>query len=71
MQIYSLFMFLGIFSTFLIPETKRLTLEKLSGEYDMSDENDAGPDMAVGEPRSEFGQEGVADGVKVESENSL
>jgi hypothetical protein len=32
MQIYSLFMFLGIFTTLLIPETKRLTLEQLSGE---------------------------------------
>jgi MFS transporter, PHS family, inorganic phosphate transporter len=59
MQIYSLFMFLGIFTTLLIPETKRLTLEKLSGEYDMSGE-------AVREPGSEVGQEGVADGVKAE-----
>lgn len=32
MQIYSLFMFLGIFTTLCIPETKRLTLEQLSGE---------------------------------------
>ncbi|KAK3677370.1 acid phosphatase pho5 [Recurvomyces mirabilis] len=32
MQIYALFMFLGIFSTLLIPETKRLTLEQLAGE---------------------------------------
>jgi len=35
MQIYSLFMFLGIFTTLLIPETKRLTLEQLSGEESM------------------------------------
>jgi PHS family inorganic phosphate transporter-like MFS transporter len=34
MQIFSLFMFLGIFTSFLIPETKRLTLEQLSGEED-------------------------------------
>ena len=39
MQIYSLFMFLGIFSTLLIPETKRITLEQLAGEYDMGDES--------------------------------
>lgn len=35
MQIYSLFMFLGIFTTLCIPETKRLTLEQLSGEDPM------------------------------------
>jgi hypothetical protein len=63
MQIYSLFMFLGIFTTLLIPETKRITLEKLSGEYDMSDESVAGADVAVLEPGSEVSQEGVADGV--------
>ena len=63
MQIYSLFMFLGIFTTLLIPETKRLTLEKLSGEYDMSDEPVGGADVAVPKPGSEGGQEGVADGV--------
>ena len=32
-------MLLGIFTTLLIPETKRMTLEKLSGEYDMSSES--------------------------------
>ena len=32
MQIFALFMFLGIFLTLLIPETKRKTLEELSGE---------------------------------------
>ena len=32
MQIYALFMLLGTFFTFLIPETKRKTLEELSGE---------------------------------------
>jgi MFS transporter, PHS family, inorganic phosphate transporter len=32
MQIYSLFMFLGIFTTLLIPETRRISLEVLSGE---------------------------------------
>ncbi|CAI7658661.1 hypothetical protein N7533_000098 [Penicillium manginii] len=32
MQIFALFMFCGIFTSFLIPETKRKTLEELSGE---------------------------------------
>ncbi|KAI8946891.1 major facilitator superfamily domain-containing protein [Xylaria longipes] len=32
LQIYALFMFLGIFTTMLVPETKRKTLEELSGE---------------------------------------
>ena len=32
MQIFALFMFLGIFTTMLIPETKRKTLEELAGE---------------------------------------
>jgi len=35
MQIYSAFMFAGIFTSLLIPETKRKTLEELSGEFDM------------------------------------
>ena len=32
MEIYALFMLLGIFTTLLIPETKRKTLEELAGE---------------------------------------
>lgn len=32
MQIFALFMLLGIFTTMLIPETKRKTLEELAGE---------------------------------------
>ena len=32
MQIFALFMLCGIFTTFLIPETKRKTLEELAGE---------------------------------------
>jgi PHS family inorganic phosphate transporter-like MFS transporter len=34
MQIYSVFMFAGIFTSLLIPETKRKTLEDLAGEYE-------------------------------------
>lgn len=37
MQIYSVFMFAGIFTTLLIPETKRKTLEELNGEYEFSE----------------------------------
>jgi PHS family inorganic phosphate transporter-like MFS transporter len=32
MQIFALFMLLGFFTSFLIPETKRKTLEELAGE---------------------------------------
>ncbi|KAF2211193.1 hypothetical protein CERZMDRAFT_43862, partial [Cercospora zeae-maydis SCOH1-5] len=32
LQIFALFMLLGCFTTLLIPETKRLTLEQLAGE---------------------------------------
>ena len=32
MQIFALFMLCGLFTTFLIPETKRKTLEELAGE---------------------------------------
>jgi PHS family inorganic phosphate transporter-like MFS transporter len=45
MQIYSLFMFLGIFTTLCIPETKRKTLEELSGE-DISAPQSQGADNA-------------------------
>ncbi|KAF2175639.1 phosphate permease [Zopfia rhizophila CBS 207.26] len=40
MQIYSVFMFAGIFTTFLIPETKRKTLEQLAGEVEGTPEYD-------------------------------
>jgi PHS family inorganic phosphate transporter-like MFS transporter len=36
MQIFSAFMFAGIFTTLLIPETKRKTLEDLAGEFAMA-----------------------------------
>lgn len=34
LEIYSLFMLCGVFSTLLIKETKRKTLEELAGEDD-------------------------------------
>lgn len=33
MEIFALFMLLGIFTTLLIPETKRLSLEEISERY--------------------------------------
>ncbi|KAF9693898.1 hypothetical protein EKO04_008344 [Ascochyta lentis] len=39
MQIFSAFMFAGIFTTLLIPETKRKTLEDLSQDWDLSEES--------------------------------
>ncbi|VBB83889.1 Putative Inorganic phosphate transporter PHO [Podospora comata] len=41
LEIYALFMLLGLGTTAMIVETKRKTLEELAGEYDMSDEETA------------------------------
>ena len=46
MEIFALFMFLGIFTTLLIPETKRKTLEQLAGEVPGTPEYD--PALARG-----------------------
>ncbi len=40
MQIFALFMFLGIFTSLLVPETKRKTLEQLAGEVPGTPEYD-------------------------------
>ncbi|KAK4992850.1 hypothetical protein LTR28_001178, partial [Elasticomyces elasticus] len=40
MEIYALFMLCGLFTTFLIPETKRKTLEQLAGEVPGTPEYD-------------------------------
>ncbi|KAF2108188.1 major facilitator superfamily domain-containing protein [Lophiotrema nucula] len=42
MQIFSAFMFCGIFTTLLIPETKRRTLEDLAQDWDMGGESITG-----------------------------
>ncbi|KAJ4294487.1 acid phosphatase pho5 [Kalmusia sp. IMI 367209] len=42
MQIFSAFMFAGIFTTLLIPETKRRTLEELAQDWDMGGESITG-----------------------------
>jgi PHS family inorganic phosphate transporter-like MFS transporter len=46
MEIYALFMFLGIFTSLLIPETKRKTLEQLAGEVPGTPEYD--PSTLIG-----------------------
>jgi PHS family inorganic phosphate transporter-like MFS transporter len=55
LEIYALFMLLGIFTTLCIPETARITLEVLSGEDsrslstanggELKDENMKGPEV--------------------------
>jgi MFS transporter, PHS family, inorganic phosphate transporter len=44
MEIFALFMLLGIFTSLLIPETKRKTLEQLAGEVPGTPEYD--PELA-------------------------
>jgi PHS family inorganic phosphate transporter-like MFS transporter len=46
MQIFAAFMFAGIFSTLLIPETKRRTLEDLAMDWDMGGESITGAPVA-------------------------
>ncbi|KAG8947870.1 Inorganic phosphate transporter pho84 [Tulasnella sp. 424] len=46
LEIFALFMLTGIFSTFLVPETKGRTLEELNGEEDLEDDY-AGHEKAV------------------------
>jgi hypothetical protein len=49
MQIFAFFMLLGCFSTLLIPETRRVTLERLAGEFDLGEEG--GSQKGGGEER--------------------
>jgi MFS transporter, PHS family, inorganic phosphate transporter len=48
LEIYALFMLLGCFSTLLIPETARKTLEELSGEDDYATSVQVAPMPANG-----------------------
>lgn len=62
MQIYALFMFCGIFTTLLVPETKRKTLEELAGEV---------PGTAMYDPNNlavRRSAQGSADGSNVEKQ---
>jgi PHS family inorganic phosphate transporter-like MFS transporter len=63
MQIFSAFMFAGIFTTLLIPETKRKTLEDLAMDWDMGTESITG--AAAENKRSEQGSDGVAQELEV------
>ena len=56
MQIFALFMLCGCFTSFLIPETKRLTLEYLAGEREIPT-----PTAATGPQRSGHGDDTVHD----------
>ncbi|KAF2018094.1 inorganic phosphate transporter 1-6 /Pi cotransporter [Aaosphaeria arxii CBS 175.79] len=47
MQIFAAFMFCGIFTTLLIPETKRRTLEDLAQDWDMGNESITGAEFAA------------------------
>jgi len=48
LEIYALFMLLGIFTTLLIPETARKTLEELSGEDDYASADHAESEVQGG-----------------------
>ena len=51
MQIFAAFMFVGIFTTLLVSETKRMTLEEIS--YKVHDENNGWvPEKSVGSSTS-------------------
>ncbi|KAF2144444.1 uncharacterized protein K452DRAFT_295893 [Aplosporella prunicola CBS 121167] len=63
MEIYALFMFCGIFTTLLIPETKRKTLEQLAGEVPGTPEYDP---ESVGQVRSTSSDGGVSEELKGE-----
>ncbi|KAF1849749.1 inorganic phosphate transporter 1-6 /Pi cotransporter [Cucurbitaria berberidis CBS 394.84] len=59
MQIFAAFMFAGIFTTLLIPETKRRTLEDLAQDWDMGNESITGGEHAKHVNRSS--DEGVTE----------
>lgn len=52
LEIFALFMLTGIFSTFLVPETKGRTLEELNGEEDLEDDYAAAHEKAVNDSAS-------------------
>ncbi|KAK4176711.1 major facilitator superfamily domain-containing protein [Triangularia setosa] len=60
LEIYALFMLLGLGTTAMIVETKRKTLEELAGEYDMSDEEPTATD-STGEVPAVTGPNGGSD----------
>jgi PHS family inorganic phosphate transporter-like MFS transporter len=65
MQIFSAFMFAGIFTTLLIPETKRRTLEDLAQDWDMGNESITGAEHAAHKHDNRSSDEGIATEAKV------
>ena len=64
MQIFALFMLLGCFTTLLIPETKRKTLEQLAGEVPGTPEYDpvtAGHRKSIAADNSSGDREEIAE----------
>ncbi|KAL2015473.1 hypothetical protein VTK56DRAFT_5379 [Thermocarpiscus australiensis] len=66
LEIYALFMLLGIGSTAMIKETKRKTLEELARDGDDEDEGVTEGQRAAGLPAAEEGAGVAADGVESE-----
>ena len=68
MEIFALFMLCGFFTTFLIPETKRKTLEDLAGEVPgTSSYTGTGPNVkhaSVDETSPMGSHDGTAMGIK-------
>ncbi|KAL8964841.1 MAG: hypothetical protein Q9197_006784 [Variospora fuerteventurae] len=63
MQIFALFMLCGLFTTFLIPETKRKTLEELAGEVPGTANYDPGSDSTGYKTGSQGSGSGSGEGV--------
>jgi PHS family inorganic phosphate transporter-like MFS transporter len=61
MQIFAAFMFAGIFTTLLIPETKRRTLEDLANDWDMGGESITGAEYAAAHKGEAGSDEAPAD----------
>jgi PHS family inorganic phosphate transporter-like MFS transporter len=58
LQIFAFFMFCGIFTSLLIPETKRKTLEQLAGEVEGTPEYDPS-NMVMGSNHSKVEEESI------------
>jgi PHS family inorganic phosphate transporter-like MFS transporter len=70
MQIYALFMLLGCFTTLLIPETKRKTLEQLAGEVPGTPEYDPRLAGRMSVSRNDSGEEEKNIGHKVHQQEA-
>ena len=68
MEIYALFMLCGIFTTLLIPETKRKTLEQLAGEVPGTPEYDPNLAGRMSDSRNDSADEEKAVGHKAHAQ---